>query len=95
MHEFMDVYAEVGGGSGGPPGNGAQQLIDSPWGGRYCGPIPPRRRVSLRRVVALAFTTDKNETTPELFSGRFQYINDCKYTDLRYLRRLFKTKIVT
>lgn len=67
----MDVYAEVV-----QPDPG--ELINSPFGGRYCGTIPPRRRVSLYRAVALAFYTDKNATAPDLFSGRYTFINDCE-----------------
>ncbi|KAK9744250.1 CUB domain [Popillia japonica] len=68
----MDVYSEVA-----QPDPG--ELINSPFGGRYCGPIPPRRRVSLYRAIALAFYTDKNVSTSDLFSGRYQFINDSEY----------------
>ncbi|KRT80064.1 CUB domain-containing protein, partial [Oryctes borbonicus] len=69
IHEYMDVYSEV---SQPDP----SELINSPFGGRYCGPIPPRRRISLYRAIALAFYTDKNISTSDLFSGRYQFIND-------------------
>jgi hypothetical protein len=67
----MDIYAEV-------QSSDPAELINSPFGGRYCGPIPPRRRISLYRVVALSFFTAKNETAPDLFEGRYAFINDCK-----------------
>lgn len=67
----MDVYSEV-------VQPDAAELINSPFGGRYCGPIPPRRRVSLYRTLALAFCTDKNASTSDLFAGRYAFINDCK-----------------
>lgn len=54
------------------------ELINSPFGGRYCGLIPPRRRISLYRALALGFYTDKNASHPELFSGIYAFINDCK-----------------
>ncbi|XP_045469321.1 cubilin isoform X2 [Harmonia axyridis] len=72
VHEYMDVYSEV-------VQPDAAELINSPFGGRYCGPIPPRLRVSLYRTMALAFYTDKNVSTPELFSGRYSFINDTEY----------------
>lgn len=71
IHEFMDVYSEV-------QRPDQSELINTPFGGRYCGPIPPRRRISLFRTIALAFYTDKNITTPDLFSGRYTFINDCE-----------------
>lgn len=72
IHEFMDVYSEV-------QRPDQSELINTPFGGRYCGPIPPRRRISLFRTIALAFYTDKNITTPDLFSGRYTFINDCEF----------------
>lgn len=68
----MDIYAEV-------QSSDPADLINSPFGGRYCGPIPPRRRISLYRAVALSFFTGKNATTAELFGGRYSFINACEY----------------
>jgi len=67
----MDVYSEV-------LQPDTSELINSPFGGRYCGPIPPRPRVSLYRALALGFYTDKNASHPELFSGIYTFINDCE-----------------
>ncbi|KYB29011.1 Cubilin-like Protein [Tribolium castaneum] len=72
VHEYMDVYSEV-------VQPDAAELINSPFGGRYCGPIRPRRRVSLYRAIALAFYTDKNVSTSDLFTGRYAFINDSEY----------------
>ncbi|XP_037027198.1 cubilin isoform X3 [Bradysia coprophila] len=66
--EYMDIYAEV-------QSSDPADLINSPFGGRYCGPIPPRRRISLYRAVALSFFTGKNETSTDLFGGRYQFVN--------------------
>lgn len=71
-HEYMDVYSEV-------VQPEAAELINSPFGGRYCGNIPPRRRISLYRAIALSFYTDKNASMPELFGGRYSFINDSEY----------------
>ena len=68
----MDIYAEV-------QSSDPADLINSPFGGRYCGPIPPRRRISMHRAIALSFFTNKNSSTPELFEGRYTFINACKY----------------
>uniref|UniRef100_A0AAG5D1L3 CUB domain-containing protein n=1 Tax=Anopheles atroparvus TaxID=41427 RepID=A0AAG5D1L3_ANOAO len=72
VHEYMDVYAEV-------QSSDPAELINSPFGGRYCGPIPPRRRISLYRAIALSFYTDKNSTSPDVFEGRYAFINESEY----------------
>ena len=71
VHEYLDVYSEV---QQAEP----SELINSPFGGRFCGPIPPRRRISLHRTLALAFYTDKNSTSADIFAGVYRFINDCK-----------------
>ena len=53
-------------------------LLNTPFGGRYCGRISPRLRISLHTVTAIVFYTDVNATTPELFRGTFKFINECK-----------------
>lgn len=70
VHEYMDVYSEAVSGEAG-------ELVTSPFGGRYCGPIPPRRRVSLHRAIAISFFTDKTYTPTTLFHGTYRFINDC------------------
>ncbi|XP_025831406.1 cubilin isoform X2 [Agrilus planipennis] len=72
IHEYMDVYSEV-------VHTESAELINSPFGGRYCGPIPPRRRVSLYRAIALSFYTDKNASSPDLFRGRYAFVNDTEF----------------
>ncbi|KAI8420677.1 hypothetical protein MSG28_007909 [Choristoneura fumiferana] len=62
-----------------PDGAAAGELVNSAFGGRYCGPIPPRRRVSLHRAVALSFYTDKPYTPPTLFTGSYQFINASEF----------------
>ncbi|XP_055373850.1 tolloid-like protein 2 isoform X2 [Condylostylus longicornis] len=68
----MDIYAEV-------QSSDPADLINSPFGGRYCGPIPPRRRISMHRAIALSFFTNKNSSTPDLFQGRYTFINASEY----------------
>ncbi|XP_066598102.1 tolloid-like protein 1 isoform X2 [Prorops nasuta] len=72
FHEYMDVYTEI-------RSENTTKLIDTPFGGRYCGPIPPRKRVSLYQGIALSFYTDKNITLPNLFSGIYTFINASEY----------------
>ncbi|XP_033225459.1 tolloid-like protein 1 isoform X2 [Belonocnema kinseyi] len=72
VHEYMDVYTEV-------RSDNASKLIDTPFGGRYCGPIPPRKRVSLYQGIALSFYTDKNVTLSSLFDGWYSFINASEY----------------
>lgn len=67
----MDIYAEV-------QSSDPADLINSPFGGRYCGPIPPRRRISMHRAVALSYYSSQMETSPELFGGRFTFVNACE-----------------
>uniref|UniRef100_A0ABD2XAN2 CUB domain-containing protein n=3 Tax=Trichogramma kaykai TaxID=54128 RepID=A0ABD2XAN2_9HYME len=72
VHEYMDVYTEI-------RTDNTTKLIETPFGGRYCGPIPPRKRVSLYQGIALSFYTDKNITLPTLFDGRYAFINASEY----------------
>lgn len=69
-HEYMDLYTEI-------RSENTSKLVETPFGGRFCGPIPPRRRVSLYQGIALSFYTDKNITFPSLFSGTYAFINAC------------------
>ncbi|XP_050446232.1 tolloid-like protein 1 isoform X2 [Cataglyphis hispanica] len=72
IHEYMDIYSEI-------RSENATKLIETPFGGRFCGPIPPRRRVSLYQGIALSFFTDKNVTLPSIFSGIYRFINASEY----------------
>ncbi|XP_022127988.2 dorsal-ventral patterning tolloid-like protein 1 isoform X2 [Pieris rapae] len=72
MHEYMDIYSEMSSLETG-------ELVNSAFGGRYCGPIPPRRRVSLHRAVALAFFTDHTYTPSTLFYGIYRFINSTEF----------------
>lgn len=72
QHEFMDIYAEI-------QSSEPAELINSPFSGRHCGPIPPRKRISLYRAIALTFFTSKNLTTNDVFEGVFKFINESEY----------------
>lgn len=72
VHEYMDIYSEI-------RSENTTKLIETPFGGRFCGPIPPRRRVSLYQGIALSFYTDKNITYPSVFSGIYRFLNASEY----------------
>ncbi|KAM0732404.1 Cubilin [Formica fusca] len=72
IHEYMDIYSEI-------RSENTTKLIETPFGGRFCGPIPPRRRVSLYQGIALSFFTDKNTTMPNVFSGIYRFLNASEY----------------
>lgn len=78
--EYMDIYSEV-------QSSDPADLINSSFGGRYCGPNLPRRRISLYRAIALSFFTNKNATSAELFAGRYSFINACKYAQINRITR--------
>lgn len=80
----MDIYSEI-------RSENTTKLIETPFGGRFCGPIPPRRRVSLYQGIALSFYTDKNATLPSVFSGIYRFINACKFYLTLILKRLIDT----
>lgn len=71
-HEYIDVYAEVA-------DSEPIDLLTSPFGGRYCGQIPPRRRISLYRRLILGFFTDKNSTEGVLFHGTYVFLKEDRY----------------
>ena len=68
-HEYIDVYTEVA-------DSEPIDLLASPFGGRYCGQIPPRRRISLYRRLIFGFFTDKNSTEGVLFHGTYVFLKE-------------------
>ena len=72
----MDLYTEI-------PDGEPMDLIHSPFGGRYCGQIPPRRRVSLFRSSVIGFFTDKNTTEEILFQGSYLFFKDGKFLQIK------------
>ncbi|XP_055847931.1 uncharacterized protein LOC129913342 isoform X3 [Episyrphus balteatus] len=72
VHEYMDIYSEV-------QSSDPADLINSPFGGRFCGTIPPRRRISMHRAIAISFFTNKNVSEPDLFEGHYRFLNASEY----------------
>ncbi|XP_069946487.1 cubilin isoform X4 [Cherax quadricarinatus] len=71
-HEYLDIYTEIKDPS-------SVDLLDTPFGGRYCGGISPRLRVSLYNTIVISFYTDLFNTTSDLFVGTYKFINDSRY----------------
>lgn len=46
FHEHLDLFTEI-------KDRNVESLIKTPFGGRYCGKIPPRPRISLYKVNAI------------------------------------------
>ena len=51
-------------------------LVETPFGGRYCGKIPPRQRISLYKTMVFIFLSDRDNVTAARFSGTFSFIPD-------------------
>ncbi|XP_042230627.1 cubilin-like isoform X3 [Homarus americanus] len=71
-HEYLDIYTEI-------KDPKKVDLLTTPFGGRYCGGISPRLRVSLYTTIVISFYTDLLNTTSELFIGKYKFFNDSKY----------------
>jgi hypothetical protein len=59
-------------------GTDPTDLITTPFSGRYCGKIPPRKRISLYGGIAIGFYSDRNVTDETIFHGTYSFINECK-----------------
>lgn len=70
-HEYMDLYSEVE--------DPVAELIKSPFGGRYCGRIYPRRRISVYRTLVISFYTDFPNDTANVFRGTYEFINASRF----------------
>ena len=73
FHEYLDLFTEIQK----PKDN---SLIETPFGGRYCGKIPPRLRISLYNGLSFVFHSDRPNITEARFSGTFQFMPEGKST---------------
>ena len=76
LHEYVDLYTELR--------NASEDLVQTDkFGGRFCGRIAPRPRISLYNTIVLVFAFDRSGTggglTPHLFSGTYEFINASMY----------------
>jgi len=51
-------------------------LINTPFSGRYCGKITPRRRISLYGGLAIGFFSNLGDPEEPLFEGFYTFINE-------------------
>ena len=71
FHEYLDLFTEIQ-----KPKD--KSLIETPFGGRYCGKIPPRLRISLYNGLSFVFHSDRPNITEARFSGTFQFMPEGK-----------------
>lgn len=68
-HEYLDLYTEV-------PSRDVD-LIATPFGGRYCGRIPPRLRISLYNILVISFYSDQ-KSVEGVFQGTYEFVDGGK-----------------
>ena len=56
----------------------SQPLIETPFGGRFCGQNAPRERISLYQSLSLVFLSDRTNVTDQRFMGYYEFISDGK-----------------
>ena len=71
FHEYLDLFTEIQ-----KPKD--KSLIETPFGGRYCGKIPPRLRISLYNGLSFVFHSDRPNITEARFSGTFRFMPEGK-----------------
>ena len=73
FHEHLDLFTEI-------QRPEMTSLIETPFGGRYCGKIPPRPKISLYRALSFVFLSDRDNVTEARFSGGYRFIpnGECK-----------------
>lgn len=65
--EYVDLYTELE-----DPG---QDLINTPFGGRYCGRTVPRKRISMYQTLVFGFYTDQKIVDDQVFQGNYEFID--------------------
>ncbi|XP_022253784.1 cubilin-like isoform X3 [Limulus polyphemus] len=70
-NEFVDLYTEID--------DPLIDLIKTPFGGRYCGRILPRTRISMYQTLVIGFHTDVTVETSDIFQGTYEFVNASKY----------------
>ena len=82
LDEYMDIYSEIANSKN-------SDLLNSPFGGRYCDEIIPHDRISLYHTIVLAFYTEKEYSIGEqIFQGRYEFINASK--SIFYFYKFFR-----
>jgi len=75
FHEHLDMFTEI-------EKPDSQPLIETPFGGRFCGNNAPRERISLYQSLSLVFLSDRTNVTDARFMGYYEFISDEKYTKI-------------
>ncbi|XP_065293590.1 cubilin-like isoform X1 [Dermacentor albipictus] len=69
--EYVDLYTELA--------DPSSDLISTPFGGRYCGRVFPRRRISMHRTLVIGFYTDYENDTADVFHGTYQFVDASRF----------------
>ena len=56
-----------------------QDLITTPFGGRYCGRTVPRKRISMYQTLVFGFYTDQKQVDDKVFQGNYEFIDASEY----------------
>jgi hypothetical protein len=56
----------------------SQDLIKTPFGGRYCGRTVPRKRISMYQTLVFGFYTDQRTVDDQVFQGNYEFIDASK-----------------
>jgi len=75
FHEHLDIFTEV-------EKPDTQPLIETPFGGRFCGQNAPRERISLYQSLSMVFLSDRSNITSERFLGHYRFIPDTRFTKI-------------
>eukprot|EP00090_Calanus_glacialis_P014380 TRINITY_DN23170_c0_g1_i1.p1 TRINITY_DN23170_c0_g1~~TRINITY_DN23170_c0_g1_i1.p1 ORF type:complete len:870 (-),score=100.53 TRINITY_DN23170_c0_g1_i1:1263-3872(-) len=75
FHEHLDIFTEI-------EKPDTQPLIETPFGGRFCGQNAPRERISLYQSLSMVFLSDRENVTDTRFMGYYEFIPDDKYTKI-------------
>ncbi|CAG2104253.1 unnamed protein product [Medioppia subpectinata] len=65
--EYVDLYTELE--------EPSQDLITTPFGGRYCGRTVPRKRISMYQTLVFGFYTDQKQVDDRVFEGYYEFID--------------------
>ena len=72
LKEYIDLYTELR--------NSTEDLVQTDkFGGRFCGKLAPRARVSLYNTIVLVFSTDREQVGANIFSGSYEFLNASMY----------------
>ncbi|XP_023327852.1 dorsal-ventral patterning tolloid-like protein 1 isoform X2 [Eurytemora carolleeae] len=74
-HEHVDIFSEM-------ENLDKKTLIETPFGGRFCGQNIPRLRISLYNSLAMVFLSDRKNITEGRFTGIYEFFPDDKFNKI-------------